>query len=428
MTLLIKNGHVVDPANGIDRVCDILVEGNRIVKVEKDISVRAGQTIDAKGKIVIPGIVDMHVHLREPGREDKETVASGTKAAIKGGVTSVLAMPNTTPALDSDETLKALNSIIQKTAHANVYICAAITKGRRGHELTDFGALKELGAVAFSDDGDSVADDALFLEAFKEARKHDLVITCHSEDKKLSRGGVMNLGYTSTRLGLMGISKESEYKCIERDISLAEKAKAKVHISHVSCSESLEIIARAKKRGVLVTCETAPHYFTLTDEDICDYNTNMKINPPIRTKEDREAMKEGLRNGTIDVIASDHAPHTENEKDIEFDLASFGSIGLETELALSITQLIKPGILNWTQLVEKMSYHPSKILGLNKGTLSVGADADIAVISPDKEWVVKKEDIVSKSKNSAFLEKSLKGSVEATICNGKIVYQNEGIT
>lgn len=423
MTLLIKNGHVVDPANGIDRVCDILVEESRIAKVEKDISSRADQTIDAAGKIVIPGIVDMHVHLREPGREDKETVASGTKAAVKGGVTSVVAMPNTTPALDSAETLKVLNLIIEKTAHAHVYICAAITKGRKGQELTDIAALKKLGAVAISDDGDAVADDALFLEAFKEARKHNLLVICHSEDKKLSRGGVMNLGYTSTRLGLMGISKESEYKCIERDISLAEKTKAKVHIAHVSCKESLEVITRAKKRGVLVTCETAPHYFTLTDEDICDYNTNMKINPPLRTKEDREAMKEGLRNGTIDVIASDHAPHTENEKDIEFDLASFGSIGLETELALGITQLIEPGILNWTQLAEKMSYYPAKILELNKGTLSVGADADIAVISPDKEWVLTKEDIVSKSKNSAFLDWNLKGRVEVTICQGKVVYQ-----
>lgn len=426
MTLLIKNGHVIDPANGVDRVCDILIEGTTIAKVAENISARADQTIDAKGKIVIPGIVDMHVHLREPGREDKETVASGTKAAVKGAVTSVLCMPNTTPALDSVEVLQALNETIKKTAHAHVYICAAITKGRKGVELTDFGALKKLGAVAISDDGDAVADDALFLEAFKEARKHDLIVTCHSEDKKLSRGGVMNLGYTSTRLGLMGISKESEYKCIERDISLAEKARAKIHISHVSCLESLDVIAKAKKRGVLVTCETAPHYFTLTDEDICDYNTNMKINPPIRTNEDREAMKEGLKNGTIDCIASDHAPHTENEKDIEFDLASFGSVGLETELALAITQLIEPGVLNWTQLIEKMCLRPAKILGLSKGTLSVGADADIAVISPGKEWVVTREDIVSKSKNSAFLGQTLRGRVDTTICCGKVVYQNEG--
>ncbi len=421
--LLIKNGHVVDPGNKIDEVMDILVEGEKISKVGFGLDAKAETVIDAAGKIVMPGIVDMHVHLREPGREDKETVFSGTKAAAKGGVTSVLAMPNTLPSLDSAGVIKTLSDIIKKTANVGVFICGAITIGRAGKELADISALKKEGIIAISDDGGSVDSDELMLKAFKEAKKEKVLVICHSEDKSLSGKGLVNLGFTSTRLGLRGISKESEYKRVARDIKLAEAIGASVHIAHVSTGESVEIIRKGKLRGVKVTSETAPHYFTLNEEDLLDYNTSMKVNPPLRTKDDVLAIREGLKDGTIDVIASDHAPHTENEKEIEFEHAEFGSIGLETELAVSVTELIGKGLLTWSELVKKISLNPARILDINKGTLGSGKDADITIVSPDKEWVVNKVGFVSKSKNSAFIGRKLKGVVEYTIYKGKVIYK-----
>ncbi len=422
MKILIKNGHVVDPASKIDYMRDILVENAKISRVDKAIQAKAEKVIDASGKIVMPGMVDMHVHLREPGREDKETVESGTKAAVKGGVTSVLAMPNTNPCIDSEEALQVLKSIIKKSACANVFIAAAITRGRLGKELVDIAKLKRLGAVAFTDDGNSLDSSRLLQEALKKAKKSKVPVICHSEDKTLSCEGVVNLGIISTRLGLKGISKESEYKRVERDILLAQDTKARIHIAHVSCRESVELIAKAKKRGVAVTAETAPHYFSLSEEAVSEYDTNLKMNPPLRSKDDVRAIREGLARGIIDAIASDHAPHTENEKQIEFDRAEFGVIGLETELAASITELIHTGVLGWSALVKTLSLNPARILGLNKGTLTPGSDADIAVVSPDKEWTVRREAFASRSKNSAFLGSRLKGLVEYTIVSGKIAY------
>ncbi len=424
MKILLKSGRVIDPANNIDQVCDVLVEDNKITRVAKNIKAEADNIIDAKGKIVMPGIVDMHVHLREPGREDKETIATGTRAALRGGVTSVLAMPNTLPAMDSHDNIKLLKAIIKKSAQTNVFIAGTITKGRLGKELTDIANLKKEGVVAISDDGSSVDSEELMLEALAQARDEGILVICHCEDKLLSSNGVVNLGIISTRLGLKGISKGSEYKRVQRDIQLAEKTKASVHIAHVSCKESVEIIAQAKKQGIKVTAEVTPHHFSLTEGALLGFDTNMKINPPLRNKEDVEAIKQGLKNGIIDAIASDHAPHTENEKEIEFERAEFGTIGLETELAASITELVKTGLLDWRDLVQKLCLNPAKILGIDKGTLSVGSDADIIVVSPDKEWVVKKEGFLSKSKNSAFLGKKLTGVVEYTIYNGKIAYKN----
>ena len=423
MKLIIKNGHVIDPANKIDDIMDILVEDEKISKVARAIDARAETVIDASGKIIIPGIIDMHVHLREPGREDKETVFSGTKAAAKGGVTSVLAMPNTLPSLDSAEIINTLKSIIKKTANVNVFICGAITIGRAGKELVNVAVLKKEGVIALSDDGASIDSDEIMLKALEKAKKEKVLVICHSEDKSLSNNGVVNLGFTSTRLGLRGISKESEYKRVSRDIKLAEETGADIHIAHVSVGESVEIIRKAKKIGVKVTCETAPHYFALSEEDLLDYNTNMKINPPLRSKEDIAAIKQGLKDGTIDIIASDHAPHTENEKDIEFDHAEFGTTGLETELSVGVTGLIASGILTWSELVKKISLNPAKVLGIDKGTLAAGKDADIVIISPDKEWLVKKEDFVSRSKNSAFIGRKLKSVVEYTLHKGKVVYK-----
>jgi dihydroorotase len=417
--LLIKNGRVIDPANHLDAIMDILVEEGKIAAIAKNIPVKTEKVVDATGKIVMPGIIDMHVHLREPGREDKETIASGTNSAIKGGVTSVLAMANTTPAIDSPESVDLLQKLIKKTANCNVSIAGAITKGRLGKELTDIAALKKLGVVAISEDGFSVEDPELFSAALKKAQANKILVICHCEDRSLSANGVVNLGFISTRMGLRGISRESEYLRVKRDLDLAEKTGAAVHIAHVSCKETAEIIAKAKKKGIKVTAETAPHYFSLTEEAVLDFDTNMKMNPPLRGKEDLAAIEQGLKNKTIDAIASDHAPHTENEKDIEFERAEFGVIGLETELAAAITELVGDNLLNWNKLVEKMALNPSRILGINKGTLSAGADADILVVDPEKEWIVKKETLLSKSKNSSFIGRKLKGCVEYTLCQGK---------
>ena len=423
MSILIKNGRVIDPANKIDAVLDIFIQNDKISRVAQDIQAQAETIIDAANKIIIPGIVDMHVHLREPGREDKETIASATAAAAKGGVTTVLAMPNTQPAMDCPKSVELLQGIINKNAKINVQICGTITQGRLGQELSDFTALKKIGVCALSDDGCSVDNAALMLEALKQAKPAGLLAICHCEDKKLSGKGVINLGFNSTRLGLRGISNASEYKRVQRDIGLAEQSACPVHIAHVSCRESVEIIAQAKKKGILVTSDTAPHYFALTEDELLEYDTNMKMNPPLRSKEDLAAIKQGLKGGIIDAIASDHAPHTENEKDIEFERAEFGVVGLETELSVSITELINKQVLDWSELIQRFCLNPARILELDRGRLTVGSFADVVIISGQESWIVDKQTLVSKSKNSAFLGRSLKGLVDYTICNGAIVYQ-----
>lgn len=423
MKTIIKNGRLIDPSSKLDEISDILLENGKVARIGRNLEVSADEAIDAKGMLVIPGLVDMHVHLRQPGREDKETIASGTLAALKGGVTSLLAMPNTTPAINSAQEVKLLKNIIAADAKAQVFVCGAITKDRRGERLSDIAEMKKEGALAISDDGVSVEDAGLMQRAFKSAKDNDILTICHCEDKALSAGGVVNLGFTSTRLGLRGISKESEYRRIGRDIELAQKAGSPLHIAHVSCKESLDLIAQAKKQGLAVTCETAPHYFSLSEEAVLDYDTNMKINPPLRGKEDVAAIRNGLKTGVIDAIASDHAPHTESEKAIEFDRAEFGTVGLETALAVGITVLIETNLLTWAELICKMSVNPAKILGLNKGALRVGSEADLVVIDPRKEWLVEKASLVSKSKNSAFLGRKLKGVVLYTICQGKVAYR-----
>ncbi len=419
-TILIKGAKVIDPATNFDAVGDVFIQGDTISRVGNCQGCHADKIIEAKDKIVMPALVDMHVHLREPGREDKETVASGTKAALHGGVTALLAMPNTNPAIDCAKTAELLSQIIKKTAQTEVFICGAITKNREGRELSDIAGLKKNGAIALSDDGSSVDNSELMRKAFKAAKKAGLLVICHCEDKTLSQDGAVNLGFTSTRLGLKGIPKESEYKRLGRDVELAKETGARVHIAHVSCKESVEIIARAKKEKVAISAETAPHYFSLSDQAVLGFDTNAKMNPPLRGKDDVEAVKAALRQGIIDCIASDHAPHTPNEKDIEFERAAFGVIGLETELAAAITELVLPGILSWLELSKLMSYNPAKVLGINKGKLSPGAPADIIIVSPDKEWAVGKERFFSKSKNSCFLGRKLKGEVSCTIHRGEI--------
>ena len=428
MSILIKNGHVVDPATKRDGIFDILIEDGKITKVASSIKDKAKSVIDAKNKIVTPGLIDMHAHLREPGREDKETILTGARAAIKGGFTSIAAMPNTTPACDNQSVVKLIIEKAESAKLCNVSPIGALTKGRVGAELSDMGELKNAGCVAFSDDGDTIQDAALMRRALEYASMQGIPVISHCEDKNLSRDGVMHEGFISTILGLRAIPAQAETIIVERDIELAKIAGAKLHIAHVSAKESVEIIKEAKKRKISITAEVTPHHIALNETYLKTYDTNMKVNPPLRTAEDQEALKKALKDGTIDVIATDHAPHTENEKDVEFDSAPFGMIGLETALSICIEELIDTNILTWTDLVEKLSVNPSKILNLKRGTLKKGAIADITIIDPKKEWIYKREDIESKSSNSPFVGKKLKGMAVDVIVGGEIVLREGKFT
>ena len=414
---LIKNGRVIDPANKIDNILDILISDGKIEKTGKNLSDKA-ELIDAKGMIVAPGLVDMHTHLREPGREDEETVLTGTLAAIKGGFTSVACMPNTEPPLDNPAIIKSLKNMIKKDARANVFIIGSITEGRAGKRATDFHKMKKEGAVAVSDDGSSVDDEMVMSGALEQSKEEGLLIIEHCEDRKISGNGVMNNGFTATKLGLKGIPSESEYERVKRDIELAKRASARIHIAHVSTKESVDIIRRAKTEGVKVTAETAPHYLTLTEECCATYDTNTKMNPPLRSREDAEELKRGLRDGTIDVIATDHAPHTDAEKDVEFDFAPFGIIGLETALSLAVMELVETKIISWADLIGKMAVNPARILGIDRGSLKSGNPADIIIIDPAQEYIYKKDSIESKSKNSPFIDWKLRAKVISVFVGG----------
>jgi len=420
MKHLIKGGRVVDPKNKIDEALDVLISDGKIEKVAKDIKAPGAKVIDAKGKIVAPGLIDMHVHLREPGREDKETVRTGTEAAIAGGITTVCCMPNTEPSVDTPAKVRSLREIIKKDAASNVLIIGAITQNREGKQLVDMQQMKKAGAIAASDDGNSIADEKVMLEALKEAKKHAFLLIEHCEDKEIAIKGVVNEGIVATKLGLRPVPKRSEFERVERNIDLAKKTDARLHIAHVSCAESVDLIRKAKKKGVKVTAEVTPHHFSLTDECCVTYDTNLKTSPPLRSKMDVESIKKALADGTIDAIASDHAPHGKHEKDIVFDLAAFGMIGLETSLALSIS-LVEEKLISWTRLIELMSLNPAKILGLNgKGHLSKGADVDILIIDPQKQWTYKENAIKSKSKNSPFIGWQFKGKAVCAIVGGAI--------
>jgi dihydroorotase len=426
MVLLIKGGHVVDPANKRDAVFDILIEKGKISRIEKNIKGEGYKIIEAKDKFVLPGLVDMHAHLRQPGREDEETLLTGSQAAIKGGFTTVCCMPNTAPAIDNQGVVEYIYAENKKIGLINIYSIAAITKNREGKELTEIGELKKAGAVALSDDGSPVMNAEIMRRALEYARMFDLTVISHCEEENLSAGGLMNEGYTATVLGLKGIPPEAESIMVARDIELARLTGAGLHIAHVSTKESVGLIRRAKSQDIKITCETCPHYFTLTEEAVLGYNTNCKVNPPLRAKEDVAAIKEGLKDGTIDAIATDHAPHADFEKDIEFEQASFGMIGLETALSLAIKELVQTKALTLTQLAEKMSLNPSRILGLNKGTLGAGVDADIVIIDLQKTWIPEKKKISSKSQNSPFLGWELPAEVTWVICQGRILSNNEG--
>ncbi len=424
MKYLIKNGHIIDPAGKVDEVADIAISDGKIERIGKNLNGKADEVIDAANSIVSPGLIDMHTHLREPGREDEETIHSGTRAAIRGGYTAICCMPNTDPALDNAVTVRAVKDIIQKDALCAVFVVGAITKGRTGKELADFKAMKREGAVAVSDDGSCVENKEILTEALKEAKKQGLLLIEHCEDAALSAGGVVNKGFISTKMGLRGMPREAEYEAVRRDIELARKIAAPIHIAHVSCKESVEIIRKAKRDGIGVTAETAPHYFTLTDECCATYDTNTKMNPPLRGKDDVEAIKKGLADGTIDAIATDHAPHTDAEKDVEFDFAPFGIIGLETALSLAVMSLVDTGILSWGELIMKMSANPARILGLDKGSLKKGSPADLIIIDPVKEYIYKKDAVESRSRNSPFINWKLKARATYVFVSGRLVVKD----
>jgi len=419
--LLIKGGRLIDPASKLEEVSDLLIEGGRITALGKNISARGAKVIEAKGKIVTPGLVDMHVHLREPGREDEETILTGTRAAARGGFTAVACMPNTDPVIDNQEVVRFIYSQAKKTGIVSVFPIGSITKGLRGEELAEIGELKESGVVAISDDGNSVESSEVMRRALEYAQMFDLVVISHCEDRNLKGGGVMHEGYFSTILGLPGIPAAAEEIMVARDIRLVELSGGRLHIAHVSAGGTVEIVRQAKSRGVKVTCETAPHYFSLTDEAVRDFDTNTKMNPPLRTREDVEAIKRGLKDGTIDVIATDHAPHALREKEVEYSLAPFGIIGLETALPLVLSRLVGENVLTLSQALAKLSLNPARVLGLGKGTLAVGADADITIIDLNKEVTVDADEFESRSKNSPFLGWKLKGSAVMTIVGGRVV-------
>lgn len=417
--LILQNGRLLDPVTCVDETGDLWIKDGLITQGEEQIPENA-KVINVQGKWITPGLIDMHVHLREPGEEYKETVESGTRAAAAGGFTAVACMPNTKPVNDEASVTRFLLSD-ERNASARVYPTAAISKGSQGKNLAEYGELKEAGAVAVTDDGLPVLDSQLMRRAMEYASSHDLLVISHSEEMSLSKNGSMNEGVVSTRLGLRGIPVAAEAIMVYREIALAELTGQRTHIAHVSTLAATDLIRQAKARGVKVTAETTPHYFTLTEEAVGNYNTNAKMNPPLRTEKDRQAIREGLRDGTYDCIATDHAPHSVLEKECEFDQAANGIIGLETSLPLSLN-LVREGVIEPLRLLELMSSNPAKVLNVKGGTLAVGSVADVTVIDPEKEFIFSKESILSKGKNSPFLDWKLQGKAVLTIMGGRFTY------
>ena len=423
MAVLIKGARLIDPANGIDALNDILIKGEKISKVGPDIVPAEGvDVIDCKGKIVCPGLIDMHTHLREPGREDKETIATGMLAAAAGGFTTIACMPNTSPVNDTASVTEYILGRAKEVDTVRVLPVGSITKGLRGESLSEIGELKASGVAALSDDGMPVRNADLMRNALDYAEMFDLLIISHCEDRDLAGDGVMNEGRMSTRLGLSGIPAAAEEVIVAREICLSRLTKRPIHIAHVSAAGSVSLIRQAKTEGLAITAEVTPHHLCLTEEAVADFDPNTKMNPPLRTKADQEALIEGLQDGAIDAIASDHAPHTLVDKEMEYNYAPFGIIGMETALPLILTRLYHKGLMEISQIIEKMSCNPAKILNLGLGRLSPGDVADLTVIDLEKEKTVDVSAFRSKARNCPFHGWSLKGYPVMTVCRGKIVF------
>ena len=424
MSLLIKNARVVNAKQEDDRTSDILVEKDKIMRMSPQLEAGRHRVVDAKGQIVMPGLIDMHVHLREPGREDKETIESGSRAAVQGGFTSLVCMPNTKPVIDNVMVVEGVMNEARRVGLVNVFPAGAITKGQQGEELVDMLELKEAGCLTLTDDGKAVLNSQTMRLALDYSQMAGLLLMQHCQDAALSSGGVMNEGLTSTLLGMRGDPVVAETVIVARDIELAHYLNVPVHLQHISSKRAVQLIRQAKAEGIPVTAEVTPHHLLLTDDAVKSFNPNMKVNPPLRTAEDTEALKQGLRDGTLDCLATDHAPHTVEDKEKGFDDAPFGMVGLETALGLVITHLLGQGILTWPALVEKMSLRPAQLLGLSrKGVIAEGYDADLIIVDPEAKWTVRSQDFVSKARNSPYLGWELHGQVLTTINGGKIVYQ-----
>jgi len=417
--LLLRGGRVIDPSQRLDRVTNVLIEEDRIAALDVDDATDA-LVVPAEDKIVAPGLIDMHVHLREPGREEDETIATGSAAAVAGGFTSVACIPNTEPPIDTQASVEFIQHQARLADQANVFVTACVSKNREGKELAEIGQLVEAGAVAFTDDGSPIYDPELMRRAFEYCLMFDVPVLNHAEVRELTPGGVMHEGHVSILLGLAGMPAEAEDVMVSRDLRLAEATGGRLHVMHISTAGAVEQVRRAKARGVRVTTEVCPHHFTLTDESLRSFDSNYKMSPPLRAQSDVDACLEGLRDGTIDAICTDHAPHAAEKKMQELDRAPFGIVGLETALGLVITRLIETGLLDWPQAIEKMTSQPARILGVDKGTLRVGADADVTIIDPHVRWKVDPKQFRSKSTNTPFAGWELTGRADTVIVGGRV--------
>ncbi len=424
-TILIKGGRILDPASGIDMVGDVLLAGGKVEQISRTISASAAEVVEAEGMLVCPGLIDIHVHLREPGNEGAETVATGSAAAVAGGFTSVACMPNTNPALDNETAVEFVYRQADRAGLCNVYPIGAVTKGRGGEELAEIGQMVRAGAVGFSDDGSGITSTGVMFRALQYVRMFDKPILQHCEDPAMVGGGVMNGGKAAVRLGLPGMNPIAEELMIQRDLTLVEQTRARYHVCHVSTARSVELVRQAKAAGLPVTCEICPHHLLLTDEECRTYDTNFKMSPPLRTQRDVDACRQGVADGTIDCLVTDHAPHQQQEKDLEFLDAPFGIIGLETALPLYAKALIEPGLVDWMTLIERLTIRPAAVLSLPKGKLAPGVDADVTIIDPNLEWTVDVKQFRSKSRNCPYDGWAVRGRAVTTIVGGRVKYQLE---
>ncbi|MHC4722205.1 MAG: dihydroorotase [Planctomycetota bacterium] len=422
--ILIKNGRIIDPANKVDKKADLLVVGEKIAEIGS-VKSDCDNVIDAKGKLVTPGLIDIHVHFREPGDEEEETIASGSAAAVAGGFTSVVCMPNTRPAIDDQTSVEYVHRMGRQARKTFIYVMGAITKDREGNGLAEMGLMTQAGAIGFTDDGSGVQNAAMMLRALKYAGMFGVVVAQHCQDDSLGTGGVMNAGYNSTILGLPGIDPLAEEMMLWRDIHLVKKTGVRYHAQHISTAGSVELIREAKAQNLPVTCEVTPHHLLFSDDAVMDYDTNYKVSPPLRTVKDVEALKRAIQTGLVDALVTDHAPHLQSEKELEFLAAPFGIASLECALALYVKALIEPGIIDWPKLISLMTHQPAGVIGIDKGTIAEGDLADITIIDPDAEYTIDTAKFESKSRNCPYNGWQVKGKVEKTLVAGEIRYSAE---